>query len=40
MGNYKSAILTATQSMEKAKKANNNEYVALNTKSIQDWSRK
>lgn len=40
MGNYKSAIFTAEQSLEKAKQANNNEYVALNIKSIQDWSRR
>lgn len=40
MGDYKSAILTAKQSMEKAKKANNNEYTVLNLKSIQDWSKK
>lgn len=37
---YKGAIETAKQSIEAAKKANNDEYVKMNEASIKEWSKK
>jgi hypothetical protein len=40
MGNYKAAIETAKLSLAKAKEAGNNDYVKMNTESIESWSKK
>lgn len=39
MGDYKSAIATAKKSLELAKQANNQDYVRMNEKSIEEWSK-
>ena len=40
MGNYKDAIATAKKSIEKSKEAGNNDYIKMNTDSIEMWSKK
>lgn len=40
LGKFKDAIATAKKSMELAEKAGNDDYVAMNKKSIAEWSKK
>lgn len=40
MGDYKAAIETAKKSLEMAKKEKNMDYVRMNEKSIEEWSKK
>ncbi len=40
LGRKKEAIAKAKMSMELAKKAGNEDYVRMNEKSIEEWSRK
>ncbi len=40
MNNFKAAILTANESLAKAKEAENNDYIKMNIDSIAAWSKK
>ncbi len=40
LGDYKAAVASAKTSLELAKKAGNDDYVRMNTKSIEEWSQK
>ena len=40
LGNFKAAIATANQSLEKAQEAKNNDYIKMNNESIAAWSKK
>lgn len=40
MKNYKGAVKTAQLSLEKAKEANNQDYIKMNNESIAEWSKK
>lgn len=37
MGNYEGAMITAKQSLDKAKEANNADYIKMNNDSIKEW---
>lgn len=38
-GDYKNAIKTAEKSLEKAKEANNRDYITMNTQNIEKWKK-